>query len=299
VNDLLFLQKKNTTEEGWNNIYVTNLIKRCWSDKAKERPEFQEIYDELNVLITEGYIKDEWGRNFWLINFPDQDSVPWDEFIKILMCKKSVPLDDGTVFNKGLSMSRKDEENKKKMHCLKLLIAQISGQKLSAFTRVSCEVFGKVLAWFGPGIDHDPKSVHKNFLERIAHIASQSWFFGLIDNADLLLHDTPEKPVYMIRLSNEPGYFTIHTKKMKTRIVYQSGVGYKPEREKDVFLDLVKFADFHLKAYEPQSGSEYSTIFGTSTGLAVGTAYQTISQLQKIEGAKEIKNAQDALKEKK
>jgi len=87
-----------SNDEAWNNLYVTNLVKRCWADKAKDRPEFQEIYDELNVLITEGYIKDEWGRSFWLINFPDQDSVPWDEFVKILMCKKSVPLDDGTVF---------------------------------------------------------------------------------------------------------------------------------------------------------------------------------------------------------
>jgi len=92
--------EKGSKEEGWNNVYVTNLIKRCWSDKPKDRPDFQEIYDELNVLITEGYIKDDWGRTFWLINFPDQDSVPYDEFIKILMCKKTVPLDDGSNFKK-------------------------------------------------------------------------------------------------------------------------------------------------------------------------------------------------------
>jgi serine/threonine protein kinase len=199
--------EKNNVE-GWNNPFVTNIIKRCWADKAKDRPEFQEIYDELNVLITEGYIKDDWGRSFWLINFPDQDAVPWEEFIKILMCKKSVPLDDGTVFYRGLSMTRKDPENEKKAKCLRLLLAQISGQRPATFQKVTCENFGKVLIWFGPGVDNQPKSKHKNFMERIAYIARQPWFFGLIDNADLLLHDLPTKPVYMIRLSNDPGLQT-------------------------------------------------------------------------------------------
>jgi serine/threonine protein kinase len=204
---------EKNNEEAWNNVFVVNLIKKCWHDKAKDRPDFQEIYDELNVLIAEGYIADEWGRNFWLINFPDQDTVPWEEFIKILLGKKTVTLDDGSTFNKGLAMSRKDPHNEKKSKSLHLLLAQISGQKNFAFQRVSCDAFGKTLAWFGPGVDKDPKAQHKHFLDRIAYIAQQPWFFGLIDNADLLLHDLPNKPVYMIRLSNDPGYFTIHTKK--------------------------------------------------------------------------------------
>jgi serine/threonine protein kinase len=285
--------EKGSKEEGWNNVYVTNLIKRCWSDKPKDRPDFQEIYDELNVLITEGYIKDDWGRTFWLINFPDQDSVPWEEFIKILMCKKTVPLDDGTTFNKGLSMSKKDPDNSKKALCLKLLLAQISGQKNSTFSRVTCENFGKVLAWFGPGIDNDPKAQHKNFLERVAYIARQPWFFGSIDKPDLLLHDG-NKPVYMIRLSNEPGYFTIHTTKMKTRIIYTPGVGYKPEGDKEVFPDLVVFAKSKLQAYDAQTGSDYAAIFGeiaqANTGLGAYLAYNFLQNAQDDDPSKSKKH---------
>jgi len=266
-----------------------NLIKKCWHDKAKDRPDFQEIYDELNVLIAEGYIADEWGRNFWLINFPDQDTVPWEEFIKILLGKKTVTLDDGSTFNKGLAASRKNPFNEKKAKCLHLLLAQISGQKNFAFHRVSCDAFGKTLAWFGPGVDKDPNAQHKNFLDRIAYIAQQPWFFGLIDNADLLLHDLPNKPVYMIRLSNDPGYFTIHTKKMKTRMVYTPGKGYRPEKSAgDVFPDLVQFAENHLKAYEPQSGSDYSKIFGDSgQNMLPAGAYGLMSTLMINEGHEE------------
>jgi len=218
------------------------------------------LFHPSSVVLSGGIL----GRSFWLINFPDQDSVPWEEFEKTLMCKKSVTLDDGSTFTKGLSMTRKNPENQKKAKALHLLLAQISGQKNFAFHRVTCENFGKVLTWFGPGVDTTPTAQHPNFLERISYIARQPWFFGFIDNADLLIHDTDNKTRYIIRLSNEPGYFTIQTKKVKSRIVYVPGVGYKPEQEKDTFPDLVKFAEVKLKTFEPQSGSEFTQIFGNS-----------------------------------
>jgi len=184
-------------------------------------------------------------------------------------------------------MSRKDPENEKKAKCLHLLCAQISGQRPSNFAKVSCENFGKVLTWFGPGVDTKPgKGKHKNFLERVAHIASQPWFFGLIDNADLLLHDG-QRPVYMIRLSNDPGFFTIHTKKMKTRIVYDAKTGYKPEKGNNIFQDLVEFAENHLKAYDPLSGSEFAKIFG-DVGFERAGAYKTINNLISTDGAEEL-----------
>jgi len=40
-------------------------------------------------------------------------------------------------------------------------------------------------------------------------------------------------------------------KKVKSRIVYVPGVGYKPEQEKDTFPDLVKFAEVKLKTFSP------------------------------------------------
>jgi len=146
---------------------------------------------------------------------------------------------------------------------------------------------GKVLIWFGPGVDNQPKAKHKNFMERIAYIARQPWFFGLIDNADLLLHDLPTKPVYMIRLSNDPGYFTIHTKKMKTRIIYDAKTGYKPEKGNNTFPDLVEFSETHLKAYEPLSGSDFIKIFGDSTFEERGL-YDRMNNLISTEESEEL-----------
>jgi serine/threonine protein kinase len=95
-----------TKEEAWNNKFITGLIQRCWSHSHDDRPDFQVIYDELNDLITEGYIKDDWGRQFWQIHFTDQDTVPWDDFVKQLMSSKVITLDDNSTY-RGLAMSRK------------------------------------------------------------------------------------------------------------------------------------------------------------------------------------------------
>jgi serine/threonine protein kinase len=261
--------EKNTKEEGWKNEHVAQLIQKCWSYKPEERPTFKQIYDDLNDLITAGYIKDDWGRRFWAINFPDQETVPWEEFIKVLMSSKTIQLEDNSTF-KGLGMTRKDYENRKTAEALRLLLAQISGKTKSTFGRVSCENFGKILSWFGPGEDNESKQ--KNFLERMAHISRQPWFFGLIVDADRILFNEGDKPVFLVRLSTEPGYFTIQTTKIKTRIIYTPGVGYKGEMEEGIFQDLVTFVnDGLMKSYQPQKGSDFVTIFGTQTGPVVGS----------------------------
>jgi len=268
---------KGIKEEAWNNKFITGLIQRCWSHSPDERPDFQQIYDELNELITEGYIKDEWGRQFWSIHFTDQDSVPWDDFIKHLMSSKTISLEDNTSF-RGLAMSRKNPENTKIADCFHLLMSQIAGQRKSAFNRVSCENFGKIFLWFGPGVEPDPsKSRFPNFLERMAHLCRQPWFFGLIFNPERILHDG-DKPVFMLRLSTEPGYFTIQTTQIKTRVIYIPGVGYKPENEQTIFPDLVEFTNTKLKAYEAQEGSEFTYIFGKNTEIDRGN-YSAIGSL--------------------
>jgi len=240
-----------------------DLIQRCWSHQPEERPDFQQIYDDLCDFIIEGYIKDEWGRQFWSIHYPDQDSILWDDFIKNLMSSKVITLEDNTTY-RGLAMSRKNPENRKIAECLQLLMSQIAGQRRSTFSRITCENFGKILVWFGPGVETDPKSAYTNFLERVGHICRQPWFFGLIYNPERILHDV-ERPVFMLRLSNDPGYFTIQTTQIKTRIVYAPGTGYKPENESTSFRDLVEFTNSKLKAYAPQAGSDFSLIWGTQT----------------------------------
>jgi len=276
---------KPNKEEAWDSKYVTGLVQRCWSASVDERPDFQQIYDELNVIITEGYIKDDWGRQFWAIHFTDQDSAPWDEFVKNLMSSKTITLEDNTTY-RGLAMSRKNPENAKIADCLQLLLSQIAGQRKSEFTRVSCDNFGKLLAWFGPGIEIDGKSHFKNFLERMAYICRQPWFWGLLSNPEQILHDG-EKKVFLVRLSNDPGYFTIQTTSIKTRIVYIAGKGYKPETDNNYFEDLVDFINNHpkLKTFIPQEGSAFSRIFGTSADLQPvvnAGAYMTSDFLSRV-----------------
>jgi len=97
----------------------------------------------------------------------------------------------------------------------------------------------------------------------------------------------------MIRLSNDPGYFTIHTTKMKTRILYVPGVGYRPEKEKEVCSDLVEFVNSKLKAYEIQIGSDYYPIFGAlESPQQPSNAYQAIHNLNPAPLADELKKVQ-------
>jgi len=111
----------------------------------------------------------------------------------------------------------------------------------------------------------------------MAHLCRQPWFFGLIFNPERILHDG-DKPVFMLRLSTEPGYFTIQTTQIKTRVIYIPGVGYKPENEQIVFPDLVEFTNTKLKAYEAQEGSEFTYIFGKNTEIDRGN-YSAIGSL--------------------
>jgi len=213
-------------EEGWKNEYVVNLIRRCWNDKAKDRPDFHQIYEELNVLVVDGYIKDEWGRTWWLINFPDEDSVKWDQFYKILACKKVVELEDGSTFAKGLAIEKNPETEKDK-ECLKLLLAQISGIKKLYFDHVTCDNFGKLLAWFGPGLEYKSNET-TNFMHRMRKICSEPWFHGNIDNADAIINGKSDH--FLVRLSTQAGCYTIQTPDVRVRIIYKHHRGFQEEK---------------------------------------------------------------------
>jgi len=266
---------KNTDEE-WKNPYIVNLLERCWHDRAKDRPDFQEIYDELNVLIIDGYIKDDLGRTFWLVNFPDEDSVKWEDFTKTLKCSKSVELEDGSTFCKGLALS-KDGHSDQLIDCLKLLLAHISGVKRSNFTAVTCENFGKLLTWFGPGIEEKP--TRKTFLDRMAEICKQPWFHGNPDNPDALVKGN--KQSFLVKLSAQsPGFFTVQLHTVKVRVIYHPGRGYKEEiGAKDIFQDLVQWVAEKLvkgRKLAPVGGSEFQLIFSANPSPSM-MMYQGLS----------------------
>jgi len=252
--------------EGWQNPAIVDLITSCWGNKASNRPNFQEVYDELNIIITEGFIQDPWGRSFWLVNFPDHDFVSWDEFLKTLFCKKTIVLDDGTTLCRGLAVNKKDPQSEKVAKCVKILLAQISGVQKSLFHRVSCENFGKLLQWFGPGIELID-GTHKTFLERVLYLCSQPFFHGYLANPDTLLQGDPR--LFLVRLSpTNPGTFTIQTLKIRSRILYTPGEGYHPEMgDKQVFKDYRSFVQWiktNMKDFVPLLNSDFAEVFGNS-----------------------------------
>eukprot|EP01123_Difflugia_compressa_P008793 TRINITY_DN272_c0_g1_i2.p1 TRINITY_DN272_c0_g1~~TRINITY_DN272_c0_g1_i2.p1 ORF type:complete len:528 (-),score=105.30 TRINITY_DN272_c0_g1_i2:120-1703(-) len=215
-------------KENWKNEYVVNLLHRCWGDRARDRPDFQEIYDELNVLIIDGYIKDDWGRTFWLINFPDEDYVKFDDFYKIIESNKEVELEDGSRFCKGLALPPvKDGDPDKRKEYFKLLMAQISGIAVANLTTVTCEDFGKLLAWFGPGIEEKNQTT---FLDRVVDICRHPWFWGAPQNPESIIL---EQNQFLVRLASIPGRFTLHTPRMKYYIFYYAGKGYQLDSKKD------------------------------------------------------------------
>jgi len=189
--------------------------------------------------------------------------------MKTLMCKKQVLLEDGTTFTKGLSLSKKNADTKKQIECLRVLLAQISGISKSNFEKVSCQNFGKFLSWFGPGQETVNKE-QRNFLSRMSHICSQPWFHGMINNPDAILSGKPKE--FMVRLSNEAGYFTIQTSTRKSRIVYTPTVGYYPDisAKKEVFQDMVTWVQSFMKDYTPCLNSEFSLIFGFGDNPQIG-----------------------------
>jgi len=264
----------DVTNAEWKNEYVVNLLERCWSTKASDRPDFQEIYDELNVLIIDGYIKDDWGRTFWLINYPDEDSIKFDDFYSILQSNKEVELEDGSRFCKGLALPPVVGERDQTKECLKLVLAHISGVILTNFTHVTCENFGKLLAWFGPGIEEKPD--RKTFLDRMDDICKQPWFYGNPSNPEALV--VGQQHSFIIRLSPPaPGSFTVQTGKTKARVTYHPGKGYLGDSEKDrskVFSSLGEWVDTQLvkKGYQPiKAVSDFTRIF--TDHQVVGSLY--------------------------
>jgi len=246
----------------WKNPYVVEIIKRCWADKAKDRPDFQEIYDELNLCIIDGLIKDEWGRNFWLINWPDQDSVSWGDFIEILLSKKTVQLQDGTTFNRGLAIKNSNTTIfTHYLESLRIILAQITGSSKATFTSVSMENFGKLLEWFGPGID-SLNEERRTFLDRVGETCMQPWFHGQIENAETVLGNN-HKNAFMIRLSSIPGTFTFQSQSAnRVRINRTEDGGFQPHGGKryDSLILLVKEVWSHNHIVCP--GSPFADVFG-------------------------------------
>jgi len=268
----------------WGNPYVVEIMKRCWADKAKDRPDFQEIYDELNLCIIDGLIKDEWGRNFWLINWPDQDSVSWTDFIETVLSKKTVQLQDGTTFNRGLAIKNANTPIfTQYLECLRIVVAQISGNSKAIFNSITMENFGKLLEWFGPGIDSN-EEIRRHFLDRVGEICQQKWFHGQIDNADAVLGNN-QKNAFMIRLSSIPGSFTFQSQSGKrVRINRTEDGGFQPVGGKryDTLIQLVNEVWLHNHSVCP--GSPFSNVFEKET--TDGYMYSALGKEEEVKEKK-------------
>jgi len=264
---------ENTSSEEWGNPDLNRIIKNSWDENPNVRPDFQEIYDQLTINIIEGFIDDPWGRSFWIVNFPDSDYVPWNEFINVLYCRKTLKLDDGSKVYRGLALKNKNDPHIEKItRCIKILLAQISGISKSNFDVVSCESFGKLLKWFGPGIEQQGDGEKTTFLERVHFICSRLFFHGFLANSNTLLQGSHRQ--FLLRLSPIPGSFTIQTPTKRCRVIYTPGEGYKPQWVPDnnqmlfkTCSDFFNWINENMKNFVPLPNSDFSEVFGNNSHI--------------------------------
>jgi serine/threonine protein kinase len=58
------------------------LMEQCWHPDPKARPDFEEINNQLDIILVHAAISDEQGRRFWEENFIRQEEVEWDDFAR-------------------------------------------------------------------------------------------------------------------------------------------------------------------------------------------------------------------------
>jgi len=144
-----------------------------------------------------------------------------------------------------------------------ILLAQISGIK--NLQHVTCENFGKVLAWFGPGVEVRG-SEKVTFLNRMRKICSEAWFHGNIDTESAFgLINGKSIDHFLVRLSTQPGCFTIQTLYLRVRIIYKPNVGFQEEitQKPDVWYpDLSVLIKSWLGTKLECGNSVFSSIYG-------------------------------------
>jgi len=176
---------------------------------------------------------------------------------------------------------KKNPETEKDKECLKLLLAQISGIKKLYFDHVTCDNFGKLLAWFGPGLEYKSNET-TNFMHRMRKICSEPWFHGNIDNADAIINGKSDH--FLVRLSTQAGCYTIQTPDVRVRIIYKHHRGFQEEKTQKPelwFPDLSSLIKSFLGTKISCAESEFAVIYGNKSSF---TSYSNTGIMEALAG---------------
>jgi len=136
--------------------------------------------------------------------------------------------------------------------------------------KVSIEVFGEVLAWFGPLEIPEPFVQPKNLplLQKIRELCSKAYFFGNISTQEASNH-LANQPIgtFLVRFSSsQPGSYTLsrvdHDSNIAhTRIPKEKGMFIADGKKYDSVMSLVK--DMRSACALACPGSMFASLFST------------------------------------
>jgi serine/threonine protein kinase len=206
-----------TCEEPWNDVFTTGdnaeftrrvlfenmrpnlpeempprlskLIQRCWDAESTKRPAFNEIVEELDLVMLDVSLGTEnsLARAFWEHHFGSRYQVDFDEFMGY--ASRLIP------------MRTETEEA-----VVKYLFTY-GGINFSAPT-VTLERYGRMMRWFGPVTKASSDVVTK----RMVGATQNRWFHGFI-NMSLAVSLLAEQPpgTFLVRFCNsrKKGHFFI------------------------------------------------------------------------------------------
>jgi len=196
---------------------LAKLISQGWAKKPQLRPSFKEILETTDKLLIELAIEDEVARKMWRKYFFGKVEVTWSEFVISLY--------------KMLKILELPNPNSQKLQCLKQILVEQNKTVSGGDSVVTLQNFGKVLSYFGPlTSDKTSRKQDESFIERIERTKSEIWYHGDIDQNEAttrLCASTEKHGVFLVRLSQSPGYFTI-SHRAKDKHIYHSRIRYVP-----------------------------------------------------------------------
>jgi len=236
------------------------LIETCWQGEPDKRPSFQDIISELEKIIVDAAVSDEFGRQLWKRNFLKKEVVQWEDFAEALVEFLRVPIDTDLMDGPSSDLTMQG------LKCLKAVLAEKPKNKMEAETLpvVTLEKFGKILKWLGPLKNPETTVKGHTLLDEIARVFQNSWFHGDTDT-DSAQEKLSGKPggTFLIRFSSLEGYFTVsQITSMRSirhqRIKHQPGDAYILDGDRyPSLIDLVRERELTLSC----PGSRFLHIF--------------------------------------
>jgi len=181
------------------------LIESCWHANPEARPSFQIILERLGPILAECMIPDPVGRRFWTENWGGELQVPWKTFKPIFAA--FVGRRETLFWLKPLLVVQQEKRGP-------LVGAAAATATASVGLVVSMELFGNMLAYFGPLADIRDRTSGGliNVVDKVQVTLSSDWFHGEIDSNEAAkkLRNDGRLGAFLFRFSGrDPGTFTL------------------------------------------------------------------------------------------